>query len=98
MKDHRISPVTCPSCGVSMEGAFNTNSDRMPRDGDPCVCVECRSIGVYAGDPVRSIRPPTREELDAFLADPHVQKVIWALGVVHQTYRPDFGGGTGNAS
>lgn len=88
MKDHLLPhKLICPACGAGQDGALNTENDRGPQDGDPGICAECRTINVYVGTPVNSLRPPTRSELDEFLADPHVQRCIAAMRVVHERPR-----------
>lgn len=85
MKDHLL-PVTlvCPACAAQLDGALNTETDRGPRDGDPTLCIECRALLVHSGTPAHSLRYPTPEEQRTFLADPAVQRAIWALGQMHE--------------
>lgn len=84
MKDHLVAKMSCPGCGAGLDGALNTETDRGPRDGDPTLCVECRSMLVYSGTPVNSLRYPTSEEQREFLANPHMQRVIAAMRIVHE--------------
>lgn len=88
MKDHKIVSMACPACATSMDGAFNTESERRPIDGDPAICVVCRAINVYAGTPVNSLRPPTEQEFAEFMANEHLQKVVAALGIAHSLHGP----------
>lgn len=85
MKNHRLfGPLECPSCGVTLDGAWNTTSDAGPADGDATLCVYCRALLVYRGSPVNSLRHPTKEEEQKFLADPGVQRAIAAVAAMHR--------------
>lgn len=89
MKDHHLAvTLTCPACGAKLDGALNATGDRLPQDGDPSLCVYCRALIVHAGTPVNSRRYPTSEEQREFLADPDIQRAIWALGQLHQQRGP----------
>lgn len=84
MKDHRLAnALICPACGAEPDGALNATGERLPRDGDPSLCIECRALVVHSGTPVNSLRYPTPEEQREFLADPQIQQAIWALGQLH---------------
>lgn len=89
MKDHLLPiTLTCPACDAKLDGALNATGDRLPRDGDPSLCIYCRALIVHSGTPVNSLRYPTPEEQRAFLADPEIQHAIWALGQLHQQRGP----------
>lgn len=89
MRDHLLPvKLTCPACNAKLDGALNTTANRGPQDGDPTLCVKCRALLVYAGKPVASLRYPTTGEQREFLADPAVQRAIWALGQLPQQHRP----------
>lgn len=84
MKDHILAVAPkCPACDAELRGAFNTNGDRKPRDGDPTLCGGCRALLVFAGDPVDSLRRPTADEERKFLANADVQRAIAALSFIH---------------
>lgn len=89
MRDHLL-PVAlrCPACGAELNGAFNTEGERGPRDGDPSICIECRALIVYSGTPVRALRYPTPQEQKEFLADPEVAHAILVVGELHRMNGP----------
>ena len=79
MKDFTTQHVTCPACGVKLNGAFNTEGQRAPVDGDPGICAACLALNVYSGDPVNTLRRPTDAEEKEFLCDPQLQYIVRTL-------------------
>ena len=84
MKDHKVAPLTCPACAAQLNGALNTSSERLPREGDPTICVYCRAILLFVGEPVHSLRRPDLQEEIVLLLDPGLQRAVAALNELHR--------------
>jgi len=84
-------PSVCPICLAHHQAAANTQGEDMPTDGDVSLCVVCGGISVYDFSLPGTLRFPTDEELEVIMTDPDIQRVQWAMGVVHRTMGPPRG-------
>ena len=71
-----IDPVgICPNCGTTQDRYTGVTGRRgePPKPGDCSICWDCRSVLVFTET---GLRPPTREELAKFMADPIVRDIV----------------------
>lgn len=65
MKEYLLpgTPPSCPNCKKNQDGAFGGN--RMPQDGDYCVCIYCATISRYeVTDDTYALRVATEQDLE----------------------------------
>jgi hypothetical protein len=73
----------CPWChAVGIDQGYDDNDP--PVEGDLSICWSCRQIGTFTSD--GSVRMPTKQEYETFMADPEVRKVI---GLAHTSPTPE---------
>lgn len=72
-----VVPRYCPACGTLIDGHTEVHlEDVCPAPGDVSVCVYCCAVSVFTET---SLRTPDLKELDEILADPEMQKAIYAV-------------------
>jgi hypothetical protein len=84
-------PSICPICLAHHEATANTQSQSRPTDGDVTICIVCHGISVYDFTLPGLLRFPTDEELEVIKADPEIQRVQWAMGIVKDVMGPPKG-------
>lgn len=69
--DSVTAPSACWSCQTILTAAVGA---RMPRPGDPTMCVYCGVWSIF--DESLTLRRPTSQEQEQLLRDPVVQKIL----------------------
>ncbi len=55
---------SCTACGYRFEAATGFRHQRVPKDGDVSICIECANVDIFqiAADGTISLRKPTPDE------------------------------------
>lgn len=77
VKDHKMSPASCPNCGEIHDGALNAEGNRKPKWGDIFICIECHHIGIF--DNNLQLRNPTDAEMVDIAGNPAIIRTMRAL-------------------
>jgi len=78
--DHVVPECRCPSCGHTFDRADSFSGPHRPRPGDISICINCRSLNVFAMD--LTVREPTDHELIAVAGDPKIRAMTNAIARV----------------
>lgn len=68
-----IIPRYCLGCGMLIDA--HTQVAVCPEPGDVSICLYCSQVAIYTQS---GLRWPTDAEHDQIMADPKMQKAIWA--------------------
>lgn len=71
-------PVTCPLCGMVMNGQAPVDDAGMPDEGSVGICIYCGTVSVF-GEGGASLREPTEAEWEAINADERVAACVEAV-------------------
>lgn len=58
----RTAKLTCPGCGVGLDGHDGVTVNGPPADGDVTICFDCGEIAVFDAGVTR-LREPTNDEM-----------------------------------
>jgi hypothetical protein len=71
--------TVCPSCGHEHEFCSPVTGDRLPKDGDVSVCIDCLAVNIFCNSQgTLSLRKPTPEEAQAIASDSRLQAALAA--------------------
>lgn len=83
MRTNRQPPSPCPVCGKVLDANTPATDDaheaQIPSPGDVSLCGYCGAVCTFALD--LTLRRPTAEEMESFLADPAVREMVRRLNV-----------------
>ena len=86
---HVVPECRCPTCGHPFDCAETFSASRRPRPGDYSICINCRSVNVFAMD--LTVRAPTDQELIAAAGDPKMRAITDAIAHVRAKLGPPPG-------